>query len=970
MAPSKLFISYSHDSPAHEAKVLALANRLRADGIDAVLDQYESFPPRGWIEWMKDQVRATEFVLVVCTETYRRRWDGDERAGVGLGAAYESQLIQQLLYDAGGLNERFVPVLLAKNDDAHIPSALRRYTHFPLYSEEGYNALYRLLTNQPTVRKPILGQALPPREAKPDFRNLVWNAPTRNPFFTGRATHLNAIRQALKQTTSAALTQPQAISGLGGIGKTQTAIEYAHLHRADYPVVLWSGADSRDALLAGFAVFANLLNLPQKDEQDLNVVAAAVSRWLTSNAGWLLVLDNVEDLALVRQFAPEVAGGHLLITTRLRATGEFAERVELKRMEPDEGALCLLRRAKIIPKDQSLESATTVDRALAREISLEMDGLPLALDQAGAFIDETPSTLAEYLALYRAEGTALRARRGKLAPSHPSVAITFSLAFARLAEVSPVAADVLRGCAFLASDAIPEEVFTQGGREWGEAIEELAAKPLTWAEAIEEAGRFALIHRDAENRSLDIHRLVQEVVKDEMNAETRRVWAKRVVQALNEVFPEPNFEDWPQCERLLPHAKMAARVIEDFGLSSAAAANLLNKSGGYFGDRAQYAEAEPLCRRALAIYENELGTEHPDTADSLNNLAGLYHKQGRYAEAEPLYQRALAIHENGLGTEHPDTANSLNNLAGLYHKQGRYAEAEPLYRRALAIREKALGTEHPYTANSLNNLALLYNYQGRYAETEPLYRRALAIYEKAPGPEHPDTAVSLNNLARLYNHQGRYTEAEPLYRRALAIRENALGTEHPDTANSLNNLATLYHRQGRYAEAEPLCRRALAICEKALGPEHPDTAISLNNLGATLYANKRRYADAEPLYRRALAIYEKALGPEHPDTANSLSNLAGCLAKQRRYADAEPLYRRALAIREKALGPEHPDTAVSLNNLATLYANKRRYAEAEPLYRRALAIYESALGPEHPHTATILKNLKRMRRHRLWLPWR
>jgi len=878
MAPPKIFISYSHDSPPHEAQVLALANHLRGDGIDAVLDQYESFPPTGWIQWMKRQVRDAQFVLVVCTETYRRRADGDEEPGVGLGATYESQLIQQLLYDAGGVNERFVPVLLGASDRPHIPLELRRYTHFPVYTEEGYQGLYRLLTNQPRIQKPTLGQALPAREAKPDFRNLVWNAPPRNPFFTGRAAHLEAIRQAFTQSASAALTQPPAISGLGGIGKTQTAIEYAHRFRAHYAAVLWSGADSHSALLSGFAAFANLLNLPQKDDPDLSVVALAVRRWLETNSGWLLVLDNVEDLALVRQFVPVDAGGHLLITTRLRATGEYAEPVELKKMEPEEGALFLLRRAKVIPKDQSLEAAGEADRALARQISTEMDGLPLALDQAGAFIDEAPSTLAEYLALYRAEGAALRARRGKLAPDHPSVTITFSLAFSRVAEANPVAAELVRGCAFLAPDAIPEEIFIQGGSAWGPPIAELVAKPLAWVEAIEEAGRFALIRRDAENQSLHIHRLVQSVVKDGMNAETRRRWAERAVKALDEVFPEPVFQHWPQYQRLLPHARMAAHLVEDCGLGSPVAGRLLNHSGCYLVDRAQYAEAEPLYRRALAICEKALGPQHPDTATCLNNLAVLYRKQGRYPEADPLYRRALAISEEALGPEHPDTANSLNNLAALYDDQGRSSEAEPLYRRALAIRERALGPQHPDTATSLNDLALFYHNQGRYPEAEPLYRRALAIRETALGPEHPDTAGSLNNLAGLFDNQGRYSEAEPLYRRTLAVYEKALGPEHPHTACSLNNLAALYRNQGRYPEAEPLYRRALAIYETVLGPEHPDTAGSLNNL-ATLYYYQGRYSEAEPLYRRALAIRETALGPEHPNTANTIRNYADLLKK-------------------------------------------------------------------------------------------
>jgi tetratricopeptide (TPR) repeat protein len=704
MAPPKVFISYSHDSPLHEAKVLALSNRLRADGIDAVLDQYETFPPQGWIQWMKHQVRDARFVLVVCTETYRRRWDGEEEAGMGLGATYESGLILQLLYNASAVNERFVPVLLGEGDAQHIPLDLQRYTHYPVHNE-GYERLYRLITGQSKVQKPTLGKSLPVKEAKPDFRNIFWNVPARNPFFTGRAAYLEAIHKALAHEASVALTQPQAISGLGGIGKTQTAIAYAHLHRAHYAAVFWSGADSRDALLSGFAAFANLLNLPQKDEPDLSVVAGAVRRWLETNSGWLMVLDNVLDLALVREFAPADAGGHLLITTRLRATGEFAESIELKKMEPDEGALFLLRRAKMIPKDQSLlECVSEVDRALARKISTDVDGLPLALDQAGAFVEETPSTLAEYLALYHSQGDELRARRGKLAPSHPSVTITFALGLARVAEANPAAADLVRACAFLAPDAIPEEIFTQGGREWGKLIAEAAAKPLDWVETIQEAGRFALIHRDVQDKSLCVHRLVQEVVKDGMDATVRCAWAQRVVQALNEVFPHAEFKTWPQCERLVQHSKMAARLVREFGLNSAAASRLLNASGLYLVDRAQYQEAEPFFRLALAVSEKALGPEHPDTASSLNNLALLYRNQGRYPEAEPLIRRAVAIDEKALGPEHCYTATTLTNLAALYDKLGRYPEAESLYRRALAIREKALGPEHSDTGKSLNHL--------------------------------------------------------------------------------------------------------------------------------------------------------------------------------------------------------------------------------------------------------------------------
>ena len=890
--PPKVFISYTHDSPAHESKVLALANRLRADGIDAVLDQYEGFSATGWIAWIEEQVREAKFVLVVCTESYRQRLEGGGSTGQSLGVAYESQLIRQTFYHFQEAAERFVPVSLGEGDRQNIPSALRTFISFPAYTNEGYDDLFRLITSQPKTRKPLVAPPLPVPEVKPAFRNLVWNVPPRNPFFVGRAPELEAIRKGFARSPSLAVT---ALSGLGGIGKTQTALEYAHRFRADYEAVLWSSADGLDAFLSGFAALAKLLNLPEKDGHDLTEVASAVRRWLESNSGWLLVLDGVEDLNLVRQFAPARPAGHLLITTRLRVTGQPVEVVQLETMSVEEGVTFLLRRSRLIRQDQSAETAFEADRAQARDLWAELGGLPLALEQAAAFIEETPSTLAEYLALYRAGGTELRLRSGELdVPA--SATITVSLAFARLAESNAVAADMIRGCAFLAPDAIPEEIFTQAGREWGEPIAGLVAKPINWIEAVLEASRFALIRRDPENKSLHIHRLVQKVIMDETDASARRIWAARVVRALCEVFPNPEFQNWAQCERLLPHAKVAARLVEDFGFDFPVAAHLLTEIGYYLDNRGQYTEAEPMVRHALEIQESSLGANHPDTARSLNNLAVLYENQGRYADAEPLYRRSLAIREQTLGPEHPGTAQTLDNLALLSSNLGRYDEAESLYRRTLAIYEKAMGPDHPSIATTLNNLALLYHAQGRDAEAEPLVRQALAIREKTLGPEHPDTARSLNNLAAICYNQGHFGEAEELIRRALATNELVLGPEHPDTARSLNNLASIYDRQGRFAEAEPLYRRALAISERVLGPDHPDTAANLNRL-ALINSHQGRYAEAESFFRDALAINEKSLGTAHPSTLIGVRAFSAFLRQLGRDGEASELEKR-VQIRE------------------------------------------------------------------------
>jgi tetratricopeptide (TPR) repeat protein len=801
----------------------------------------------------------------------------------------------------------------------------------------------------------------PDRPVFPGITRL-WNVPShRNPFFTGRGELLTQLSATLAAGQPVGITQPQAISGLGGIGKTQIAIEYAYRHRQDYPAILWTLADTRESLVSGYVGIARLLHLPERDEQDQTIIVQAVKQWLTTtHSAWLLILDNADDLAVVREFLPPRFAGHILLTTRAQATGGLAHPIEVDTMLQEVGAKFLLRRAKLVAPDAPLEEAAATDKDLAMEICKELGGLPLALDQAGAYIEETACSLSDYLVLYRKRRSALLQRRGGLITDHPEpVASTWSLSFEKVEQVNPPAADLLRLCAFLYSESIPEEIITDGASHLGTSLQPIASNTSRLNATIEALQAYSLVSHDIQERTLTVHRLVQAVLRDRMSREIRRQWEEYTVRAVNEAFPQVEFATWQRCQRILLHAQVCAELIEQEDMTFPETALLLTKTGTYLVERAEYAEAEPLYLRALEIRERLLGANHPDTASSLNNLALLYQTQGRYTEAEPLYQRALSIYERQLGGDHLDTALNFNNLAYLYNAQGKYAQAEPLLKRALEIYEQQLGADHPDTVSSLNNLAALYQAQGKYTQAEPLLRRALEIYEQQLGADHPDTANSLNNLAALYQAQGKYAQAEPVLRRALEIYEQQLGADHPDTANSLNNLAYLYNAQGKYSEAEPLLRRALEIRERQLGADHPDTANSLNNLAA-LYQAQGKYTQAEPLLRRALEIYEQQLGADHPDTASSLNNLAYLYNAQGKYAQAEPLLRRALEIYEQQLGADHPDTASSLNNLALLYQTQGKYVQAEPLLRRALATCEQHLGSEHPNTSLILNNLAQL----------
>ena len=807
----RTFISYTHDSREHMERVLALSNRLRQEGVDSRIDQYEQSPPEGWPLWCEKQVEQSSFVLVACTETYLRRFKGEEAPGKGLGATWEGHIISQELYNSQGENSKFIPIIFSEQDATYVPRILQGATIYEVLN--GYETLYRRLTKQPLIQMPELGTVKPmaAREVLPSMPTLArqqdflqpWNVPIPpNPFFTGRKKVLADVEEELHTGGQVALT------GMGGVGKTQIAAHFAHEHRGEYSAVLWASAASQETLVSGFAAIASLLDLPAKDEKDQALAVAAVKRWLEANGGWLLILDNASDLATARGFIPRAAKGHVLLTTQAQATGAI-QAIEVLGMLPEDGALLILRRAKVIKAGARLNAAV---RRSAPRISRELGGLPLALDQAGAYIEETRCGLASYLDLYGRRRAELLKRRGGFSPPHPeSVATTFALSFERVATVSPAAADLLRLCAFLHPDGIPEEIFNKGAAELGPNLGPIARDPLKLNAAFAEILRYSLLRRDADAKTLGIHRLVQEVIQDGLTKKEKRQWAERAVRAVNRTFPPVEFANWAQCERLVPQALACATLIETCGFDFEAAARLLNEAGCYLRGRARSSDAEPLYQRALTIYERAVGPEHPHMAASLNNLAGLFRAKGRYAQAEPLYQRALAIREKVLGPEHPDVATSLNNLAGLYGAQSKDAQAEPLCQRALAIQVKVLGPDHPSVATSLNNLAELYRAQGKYAQAKPLCQRALAIDEKALGPDHPNVATSLNNLALLYHNQGKYAQAEPLYQRALAIAERALGRHHPEVATVLENYAGLLRELKRGVVARELEARAQAI---------------------------------------------------------------------------------------------------------------------------------------------------------------
>jgi|GEM_PF-1172809 len=771
-----------------------------------------------------------------------------------------------------------------------------------------------------------------------------------SPNFVGRETELEQIHAKLQNGQGVIVC---AVEGMGGVGKTELALQYAQHYKDEYVAQYFLQLRGIGLAQAVVTLANPYLALPES-MQSASLEEQAAWYWLNwkpEQGRLLVILDDVSNAESIPDAAmPNDERVRVLVTTRER--------------DLDLGfvslSLDILSRQKALELLTKIVGAAKVDRELAKvEQVCEILGyLPLAIELVGEYLVKNRHlTFANLQKNLRLADKVLSQEHKHKFYAYRGVEAAILLSWQDLSAASQRVAIWLG-------------LFAPVGLEWKLVADMAEIAEITESELDEARGeldRLHLIQPVGEDCNFyKIHTLVREFFRDRLAQATenrlfREAFVRSLVDVAKQIPQSPTRDLIATVAPAIPQLDMLSREMlgdipnleEDLGWAFTGIARFYEGQG-------LYALAEDPYQRCLKATQELLGDHHPDVATSLNNLAALYKLQGRYAEAEPLYKQALLLWQELLGDRHPNVATSLNNLAALYKSQGRYEEAEPLYKQALLLWQELLGDRHPDVAASLNNIADLYRLQGRYAEAEPLLKQALSLRHELLGDRHPDVANSLNNLAVLYESQGRYAEAEPLYKQALLLRHELLGDRHPDVANSLNNLAVLYESQGRYAEAEPLYKQALALSQELLGDSHPDVASSLNNLAA-LYRVQGRYEEAEPLYIHALALRQELLGDHHPDVATSLNNLALLYYSQERYEEAESLYKRALLLWQELLGDHHPDVATSLNNLALLYYSQKRYEEAEPLYQQALAMRQELLGDHHPDVASNLNNLAALR---------
>ena len=601
---------------------------------------------------------------------------------------------------------------------------------------------------------------------------------TLGTLFKGRDQKLEELHRRLTAGAghAASTGARQVIYGLGGTGKTRFAVEYALRHAEEYQALLFVPADKPEALRRNLATLCGplILDLPEQDAKEEAARYHAVIRWLRDHQGWLLILDNVdtaESAQAVEELVGSLQGGTVLITSRLADWSNEIPTLELDELVESAAVEFLLERTE----DRRRRLPT--DAKDAQALADVLGRLALALEQAGAFIAQKRSSLADYLARWRQRDEAVRKWNDERLTKYPRAVVTTW--DTTVEQLSPEGLTLLRQLSWLAPEPIPRSLLPDGPAQ--DALAELASFSLAKFE--EGGGRFR------------IHRLVQDVTRERQSGEERDLSLRSMLEIFNkaECGDPQDVRSWLVWDPLRPHLSAVTTYAGYHGIAEPTT-RLMNQLGILLLAKASYGEAEPLMKRALAIDEASYGPDHPRVAIRLNNLAQLLQTTNRLGEAEPLMRRALAIDEASYGPEHPRVAIDLNNLAQLLQTTNRLGEAEPLMRRALAIDEASSGPEHPRVAIHLNNLALLLQATNRLGEAEPLMRRALAIDETSYGPEHPSVAIRLNNLAQLLQATNRLAEAEPLMKRLLLIIlafTRSTGHRHPHLKQACVNYRAL-----------------------------------------------------------------------------------------------------------------------------------------------------------------------------------
>lgn len=916
------FISYTSSD---EKWAIWVAEELEKKGYTTVVQAWDFAPGENFVDKMhKATINCKKTIAILSQKYFDSLFTQPE---------WQAAFVQ----DPTSEKAKLIPV---KISDFEPTGLLKSIIYIDLFGVESEEAVKRLIAGVDTSKRPRNSNGFPGTSSNKKsngqlpFNNIPY---IRNINFTGREYILDKLKEMFDEKYNNALTQ--IISGLGGVGKTQIALEYVLKYGFKYDLIWWVNSENVAVITDAYSQFAIKKGLIDDNVSDINIIKEAVLNWMNNNNNWLFIFDNADDSNIIYDYLPRDSKGHILITSRNTNWASIGKVKEIEEFTEKEAEKFMIKRTGEMNKNRLID------------LIKELGYLPLALEQAGAYIVNSSKSYEEYYELYKKYKIEILKKYPPLGYNH-TVATTWAISIDKISNES--SEQLLNIFSLLAPDNITRDIFERSKEFLPPPLCEKIENELEFDEAVYNLKKYSIIREN--NKIYSIHRLVQDVIRISLDKE---FWGGITIDLAYNIF-DFDYKDivtWQWYNKVIPHAISIAKYGEENKIKLEKIAYLYHQIATYYNMiLADYEQAEILFDEVIRIEKDVYGDENEHTIRSYNNLIGLYIDQGKYDDAESLCIYALNICEKTFLPNHNMTLVLIKCLAQIYFKKSRYDDAEKLYKRVLNIRNEIFGENSNEAATIMGELASIHKINGHYDDAKILLEEALEIKEKEFGLAHTEVAVVLDSLGMVYQKMRRYSDAEELLKRALEIRKKVYGVNHPNLSDSLNNLASLYAEIGSDERAEELYKESLEICELFYKEDHDNIASTLNNLGYFYYIHGR-FDKAEQLYERAFKIREKVLGLEHSDTAASINNLAELYNKLNRDEDAENLHKKALNIRMNIFGLEHIDTASSLNNLAFIYYKQNKYSKAVPLFEQALEITQCVVGENHRDTIESMNNL-------------
>ncbi|MEU2825988.1 FxSxx-COOH system tetratricopeptide repeat protein [Streptomyces bacillaris] len=816
------------------------------------------------------------------------------------------------------------PVDLFRLDEVHATTALMRALDRPVQLVDG----------------------MTPGPRFPGTVPRIWNVPPRNPGFTGRSLVLERMRDQLGGGMAVVLPQPQTLYGLGGVGKTQVALEYVHRFMADYDLVWWISSEQSDDVVASLAELA--VRLGAQGGEDMAAAsqeAVDLLRRGVPSDRWLLVFDNADDPETLRRHFPQGGSGHILVTSRNQSWSQHGDALPVDVFLREESVEHLQRRAPGLSDEDADQVATAVG------------DLPLAVEQAAAWIAETATPIDTYLEQLARQAPQVLALNQPAGYPEP-VAATWNISIARLKERSPAAVRLLQLCAFFAPEPISANLLYS--KEMIEALKPYDSslqEKLVLGRVIREIGRFALAKVDQVSNSIQVHRLVQAVIKAQLSEEEQRE-ARHVVHRIlagarpDDDEPIDNPETWPRFAAIWPHLGPSdARHCKE-----PETRRLLIDRVRYLWKRGDVRTAWTLGEELRQTWLEMLGERDLQYLYLCFHLSNILRTRGRYVEAKELDEFTLHRQREVLGPEHPHTYMTTSSLAIDLGLLGDYEQAIELATEAHEGFGQIFHDSHPRTLAAANNLALNLRSIGQYARAREIDQDVYDRRTEVLGAKHPYSLSSAMNLARDLREVGRYEDSVGLLSRTYESFKETLGRTYPTTLSAAKSLAVSLRRAGRLEDARRLTVATRARYKAKYTSANPDSLACDLNLAADLFAAGEA-VEARDTAQEVVDQYMKVPGEKHPYTLAAQNNLGVYLSGTGEAERAEQILTLVVASMRERFGREHPNTLFCVMNLANATADRGDLPLVLETEQRLAVQLRQALGAHHPETLAMISNM-------------